>query len=149
VPVLQHVVLELGESYDAVFTLQPTNPLRRASDIDGAIELLDRTGADSVISFVAVGDKHPARMKQIDADGRVSDPSFAEQLEGQPRQSLPALWLREGSVYLTRIDVLMKQGSLKGTDCRAWKIPEERAVNVDTPFDLWLAEQLLLRDASR
>jgi N-acylneuraminate cytidylyltransferase len=67
-------------------TLQPTNPLRRAQDIDGAIDVLERTGADSVISFVDVGEKHPARMKFIDSEGRVTDPPFAEQFEGQRRQ---------------------------------------------------------------
>jgi CMP-N-acetylneuraminic acid synthetase len=152
VPVLQDVVNKLeaaGETYDAIFTLQPTNPLRRPADIDGAIELLERTGADSVISFVDVGEKHPARMKLIDAAGRVIDPPFAESFEGQPRQSLPKLYLREGSVYLTRRDVLMKENSLKGNDCRAWLIAEERACNIDTPFDLFLAEQILNREGKQ
>ena len=61
-PVLQDVVRRLaaaGEDFDAVLTLQPTNPLRRASDIDGAVELLVASGADSVISFVDCGDKAP------------------------------------------------------------------------------------------
>lgn len=148
IPVLQDVVRRLeaqAEHYDAIFTLQPTNPLRRPEDIDGAIELLEKTGADSVISFVAVGDKHPARMKQISDDLRVSDPPFAEDFEGQPRQTLPKYYLREGSVYLTRRDVLMERNSLKGRDCRAWLIPEERAANVDSPFDLFLVEQMLRR----
>jgi CMP-N-acetylneuraminic acid synthetase len=146
IPVLQHAVRYLeaeGDCFDAVFTLQPTNPLRRAEDIDGAVELLERTGADSVISFVDVGDKHPARMKRIGQDGRVIDPPFAETMEGQPRQTLEKLYLREGSVYLTRRDVLMEQGSLKGRDCRAWLISPERACNIDTPLDLWIAEKLL------
>jgi len=146
IPVLQDVVSKLearGESYDAIFTLQPTNPLRRVEDIDGAIELLESSGADSVISFVPVGEKHPARMKLIGADMRVADPPFAEQFEGQPRQTLSKLYLREGSVYLTRRNVLMAGNSLKGSDCRAWLISEERACNIDTPFDLFLAEQIL------
>jgi CMP-N-acetylneuraminic acid synthetase len=146
VPVLQDVVRRLeqaGQIYDAIFTLQPTNPLRLSSDIDGAIELLERTGADSVISFVAVGEKHPARMKFIGDDGRVIDPPFAEKSEGQRRQDLPALYLREGSIYLTRRDVLMKHNSVKGHDCRAWIMPQDRACNIDGPFDLFLAEQLL------
>jgi CMP-N,N'-diacetyllegionaminic acid synthase len=145
-PVLQDVVRKLeaaGESYDAILTLQPTNPLRRPDDIDGAIDLLERTGADSVISFVDIGERHPARMKWIDADGRVSDPPFAESFEGQPRQQLAKLYLREGSIYLTRRSVLMEQNSLKGSDCRAWLIPEERARNIDTPFDLRIAECIL------
>jgi CMP-N-acetylneuraminic acid synthetase len=145
-PVLQDVVRRLeerGDIYDAILTLQPTNPLRRAKDIDGAIDLLEQTGADSVISFVDVGERHPARMKWIDADGKVSDPPFAEVFEGQPRQQLKKLYLREGSIYLTRRSVLMEQNSLKGNDCRAWIVPEERARNIDTPFDLRIAEQLL------
>jgi len=145
-PVLQDVVRKLearGEVYDAILTLQPTNPLRRTKDIDGAIDLLEQTGADSVISFVDVGERHPARMKWIDANGQVSDPPFAEVFEGQPRQQLKKLYLREGSIYLTRRSVLMQQNSLKGNDCRAWIVPEERARNIDTPFDLRIAEQIL------
>jgi len=146
IPVLQDVVQKLGAAgdvYDAILVLQPTTPLRRPEDIDGAIELLEKTGADSVISFVDVGEKHPARMKFLAPDGRVIDPPFAEPFEGQRRQELPKLYLREGSIYLTRRAVLMEHHSLKGGDCRAWLVPEERACNIDTPFDLFLAEQLL------
>jgi CMP-N-acetylneuraminic acid synthetase len=146
VPVLQDMVGRLeaaGDRYDAVFLLQPTNPLRLASDIDGAIELLEETGADSVISFSDVGERHPARMKWIDAQGRVIDPPFIEGFEGQQRQQLEKMYLRDGSVYLTRRDVLMERNSLKGADCRAWIIPEERARNIDSYFDLFLVEHML------
>ena len=132
-----------GERYDAVFILQPTNPLRRAEDIDGSIELLEASGADSVISFVDVGEKHPARMKFITSSGRVIDPPFAEAFEGQRRQDLPKLYLREGSVYLTRRAILMEHNSVQGHDCRAWMIPQERYCNIDTPFDLFIAERML------
>jgi CMP-N-acetylneuraminic acid synthetase len=146
IPVVQHAIRALadrGEQFDSVCLLQPTNPLRHSNDIDGAVGVLERTGADAVISFVAAGEKHPARMKYLDAEGRVIDPPFAEQFEGQRRQDLPLLYLREGSIYLTRTEVLTVQGSFKGHDCRAWLIPEERACNIDTPFDLFMAEQLL------
>jgi CMP-N-acetylneuraminic acid synthetase len=146
IDVLQDVVARLeadGHVFDAVFTLQPTNPLRRVDDIDGAIELLERSGADSVISFDDVGERHPARMKVVGSDGRVYDPPFGEAIECQRRQALPPLYLREGSVYLTRRDVLMHEHSLKGRDCRAWIVPRERACTIDDPFDLFLAEQLL------
>ena len=146
IPVLQHVVRRLeaaGASYDAVFVLQPTNPLRTTADIDGAIELLETSGADSVISCVDVGDHHPARMKQVNAAGQVSNPPFAELFEGQPRQCLPKMFLREGSVYLARMRVLMDRNSLQGADCRAWIIPRERGWNIDTPFDLFIVEQMM------
>ncbi len=146
VPVIQDIVRRLeatGDRYDALFILQPTNPLRTAADIDGAIDLLERTGADSVISFVDVGERHPARMKLVDAEGRVTDPPFAEVFEGQRRQELSKLYLRDGAVYVTRRDVLMEQNSVKGRDCRAWIMPPERAWNIDSPLDLYIVEQLL------
>lgn len=146
IPVLQDVIRKLadqGEIYDAVMTLQPTNPLRRTQDINGAIELLESTGADSVISVYDVGEKHPARMKYMDVEGKLIDPPFAENHEGQRRQDLPKLYLREGSIYLTRTRVLMKENSLKGGDCRGWIIPPERAVNIDIQFDLFLVEQIM------
>jgi len=132
-----------GDRFDAVCLLQPTSPLRAPEDVDGAVALLERTGADSVISFVEVGEKHPARMKIVEEDGRVVDPPFAEGVEGQRRQELSKLYLRDGSIYLTRRDVLLEKGSFKGDDCRAFVVPESRAVNVDTPWDLFLAEQAL------
>jgi CMP-N-acetylneuraminic acid synthetase len=146
IPVVQHMVRfleEQGEHYDAILVLQPTNPLRRDTDIDGAIGLLEQTKADSVISFSAVGERHPARMKSIDGEGWVEDPPFGEAFEGQPRQQLPQLYLRDGSIYLTRHDVLMEQHSLKGARCQAWLMPPERSCNVDDLFDLRLAEFLL------
>ncbi|HEY1343270.1 MAG TPA: acylneuraminate cytidylyltransferase family protein [Bryobacteraceae bacterium] len=146
IPVLQDVVRridEAGKLYDAILTLQPTNPLRTADDIDGAIRLMRETGSDSVISFAAVGERHPARMKEIDCDGRVIDPPFAEAYEGMPRQKLAPLYLRDGSIYLTRRRILMEQNSLQGRDCRAWIMPVHRACNIDTPLDLYIAEQLL------
>ncbi len=148
-PVIQHAVRFCeagGDRFDAILTLQPTNPLRRPSDIDGSIELLESSGADSVISFVDIGEKHPARMKYIEPDGRVVDPPFGEQFEGQRRQDLRPLYLREGSIYLTRRDVLIRNDSFKGDDCRAWMIPPERACNIDEPFDLAVAEWLIQRD---
>jgi CMP-N-acetylneuraminic acid synthetase len=152
IPVLQDVVRRLedaGDRFDAVFTLQPTNPLRLPSDIDGAVRLLAQTGADAVIGFTPVGDGHPARMKWIDDDGRVRSPEFAESFEGQPRQQLTPLYLRDGSVYLTRRDVLMDGNSLQGNDCRAWIIPRQRACNIDDPLDLVVCERLWQLDPQR
>ena len=42
----------------------------------------------------------------------------------------------------------MLQHSLQGQDCRAWLVPVERACNIDTPFDLFLAEQILRQNIS-
>ena len=148
IPVLQDVVRRLSglgnQQYDAIFVLQPTNPLRLSSDIDGAIELLASTGADSVISCTPVGDAHPFKMNLIEPEtGKMIEPSFAGKVEGQRRQELPIFYERDGSVYLTRTEVLMRDNTIKGKDCRAWIIPEHRHRNIDTPWDLRCAEWMM------
>jgi len=145
IPVMQHALetMEAMENarFDALVMLQPTTPLRAAADIDGALELLEASRADSVISVVDCGGHHPARMKYLE-DGRLVDPPFCEAYETQPRQELRPMYLRNGAIYAVRREILVK-GSLKGGDCRAWIMPQSRSVNIDTPEDLEYARWLL------
>lgn len=146
IPVLQHAVRfceHAGETYDAVMMLQPTSPMRLTVDIDGAIaKLRADSSATAVISVVSVGDQHPARMKFLQ-QGVLVDPPFAEGFENQPRQELVPLYLRSGSIYLVRRDTLMINNSLKGDRCLAQIMPRNRSVNIDSAFDLELAEWLM------
>lgn len=139
-PVIQHALDTLQDTFDAVMILQPTSPFRSPADIDAAVEMLAANAdADSVISVVKVGDNHPARMKLI-RDGWLVDPSFAEETEGQRRQDLPEMFLRNGAIYLTRTEVIMKQNSLKGKRSLAYVMPELRSVNIDSEMDLLVAK---------
>ncbi|MCC6993604.1 MAG: acylneuraminate cytidylyltransferase family protein [Deltaproteobacteria bacterium] len=146
IPVIQHALATLeaaGDHFDAVMMLQPTTPFRRTEDIDGALALLEKTGADSVISVVDTGGHHPARMKFLDGD-RLIDPPYCEAYENQPRQELTPMYLRNGAIYLTRRDVIMAgAGSFKGRDCRAWIMPASRSVNIDNELEFRQAEWLL------
>jgi len=136
--VVQHALSELGTSWDAVMILQPTSPFRSTEDIDRCLELFAGTKPDSVVSVTEVGDHHPARMKSIE-DGFLIDPPFAEEVEGQPRQTLPKLYLRNGAIYLTATQVLLN-GSIKGLRSLAYVMPEERSLNIDNEFDLRIAD---------
>ena len=73
IAVLQHAVTYLAEQEgylaDIVVCLQPTSPLRSAEDIDQAVNLCLRSGADSVVSLCQAK-HHPFWMKKI-VDGRV------------------------------------------------------------------------------
>ena len=140
VPQLQTIVAALeqeeGRRCDAVMLLPANYPLRTAHDIDGAIELLERTGADAVASFVP---RRPstARLAGIDGEGRV----LARAEDGA---DLPArTYIRDGSLSACRRAALMEQGQLEGADCRAWLLPPERHCAVEDDFDLYLLEQLL------
>jgi CMP-N-acetylneuraminic acid synthetase len=142
IDVVLHALNALGEEFDAVMVLQPTSPLRTASDIDACLKMLSESSADSVISVVNVGGHHPARMKFIES-GFLIDPPFAE--EYQPRQNLRSVFIRNGAIYLTRVSVLRSR-SFEGKNCLAYEMPSERSVNIDTFTDLKIAEFLgLLR----
>jgi CMP-N,N'-diacetyllegionaminic acid synthase len=51
--------------------------------------------------------------------------------------------MRNGSIYLTRRDVLMEQGSIWGATIRPYVMPMERSVSIDTELDLKLAELMM------
>lgn len=142
-PVVLHALDAVGESYDAVMILQPTSPFRTGDDIDTAIRMLIADPeADSVISVVKVDDRHPARMKRIE-DGVLIDPPFTEAFEGQPRQQLPDYYVRNGAVYLSRVQSVRETQLLKGRRSLAYVMPPERSVNIDGYLDLLLSEAVL------
>jgi CMP-N-acetylneuraminic acid synthetase len=147
-PVMQHAVEQMeglrGTTYDIVVMLQPTTPLRTAVDIDAALDLMAATGCDSVVSLVDVGGNHPFRMKRLIGDRVVN---YVEQ-DGEdmrPRQELPTVYIRSGSVYASRRAVVMEDETLVGADCRGYVIEPERAINIDTMNDLRVAEILIVR----
>lgn len=135
-----------GKAYDAIMMLQPTAPFRTSEDVDGAISLLESTQSDSVISVVNVDSYHPARMKFLE-DDRLADPPFCEAYENQRRQELTPMYIRNGAIYLTRKHILEGE-SFKGKDCRAWVMPMNKSVNLDTMNDFlyanWLIEKGLV-----
>jgi CMP-N-acetylneuraminic acid synthetase len=142
-PVVQHALRDReahGERYDAVCLLQPTSPLRRAEHVDACVELLEQSGADAVVTVLPVPpEHHPYWVFFRDPDGRLR-PSTGVALPTR-RQDLPPAFHREGSVYVTRRDVVLKAGSLYGTRLLGYPVPA--AVNIDTEEDWRRAEALL------
>ena len=61
------------------------------------------------------------------------------------RQELPPAYALNGAVSAARLSVLRERASFTGTDTAAFVMPVERSIDVDTPFDLALADWLLRR----
>ena len=145
-PVLQHAVAALeaaGARFDAVCLLQPTNPLRTAGVIDGCIDLLDMSGADAVVTLLPVPAEHnPHWVYFRDECGNLRL-ATGEAAPIPRRQLLPPAFHREGSVYVTRRDVLMTGNSLYGARLAGYQMDPADTVNIDTPADLERAERLL------
>jgi len=142
-PVMQHAVEFMeslhGYQYDAIVMLQPTTPLRKVEDIDDSISLLLDTNADSVISVVEVEGYHPLRMKRV-IDGCLVNYIDQGHEDMRPRQDLPPVYIRNGAIYATTRNTLMIEDSFTGKDSRAYIMPNERSVNIDTHQDLLLVQ---------
>lgn len=130
-----------ADAFDALMLLQPTSPFRTARHIDEAISMLNTRDLDSVISVVRVADARPERMKFVRNDLLV-DPVFAERCEGTPRQKLPPLYLRNGAVYLSTLEVL-SLGRFQGQRCGALVMGRFASINIDDHFDLTIARRLI------
>jgi CMP-N,N'-diacetyllegionaminic acid synthase len=145
-PVVQHAVLWLerhGEVFDAICLLQPTNPFRTAEDIDACIELMERSGSDSVISVLPIpAQYHPYWVYLRDESGRLRL-SNGEAAPLPRRQELPPAFHREGSVYVTRRDVLIDDSSLYGKHVEGYLVDARKSINIDDLNDWAHAESMV------
>ena len=144
-PVIQHALKKLeaeGDNFDAVCLLQPTNPLRCAIDIDNCIDLLEKSNADSVVSILPVpAEYNPKWVYWQNAD----DSIILSTGETEPisrRQDLPAAYHRDGTVYVTRKEII-DQGSLYGSRVYGYKINPEYSANIDTEDDWCTVETVI------
>jgi CMP-N,N'-diacetyllegionaminic acid synthase len=145
-PVLQHAVREvarLASAIDAVVLLQPTSPLRRAMHIDAAIDLLESSGADSVVSVVEVPHQfNPVSVMRLE-DGRLRP--FVDGPVITRRQDKPKVFARNGPAVLAVRTRVLEAGSLYGDDCRPLIMSASESLDIDGPDDLAMAE-LILKD---
>jgi CMP-N-acetylneuraminic acid synthetase len=145
-PVVQHAIRWLeseGERFDAVCLLQPTNPFRRAEHIDDCIDLLEKSGADSAVSLLPVpAEYNPHWVYFQDEEGSLRL-STGEETPIPRRQALPPAFHREGSVYVTRRNVVMDENSLYGKRVVGYLMEADSSVNIDNQEDWERAVRML------
>lgn len=142
--VVHHALQEMGVyDYDAVMLLQPTTPFRESCHIDACIELMqDNENVDSVVSVVNVEGNHPLRMKRI-VENRLVNYVDTGNEDMRPRQSLPSVYLRNGAIYLSRVNTILHSNTLVGKEVIPFVMGCEQSVNIDSEFDFVLATYLL------
>jgi N-acylneuraminate cytidylyltransferase len=143
--VVEHALRALAESGyrpDAVALLQPTSPLRRPEHIAAAVQLLT-ADATSVVAVTRIPPHlSPHWAWRIDSDRLIP---FLPDGGGRivRRQEVPAAYFRNGTIYLTRTEVVLDNHDLYGERCVPLVIPEEDALTIDTEADWNLAERRL------
>lgn len=144
-PVIQHAVLTLeaaGWPVEVVVLLQPTSPLRTGAQIRAAVTTLRESGADSVVSVQPVPlHLSPDYVLRLEDERLV--PFLAEGSRVTRRQDVRPAYYRDGTVYCTRRDVVMNEGSIYGTRCLPLVLEPGSTITIDTPEDWNAAEAAL------
>ena len=141
---LQHAVncieKKTGNSIGIVVTLQATSPVRDAADIDNAIKKLVDTEADAVVGVCGV-DYPPFWMKTIE-EGRIKDFLKTEKIY-YTRQEMPKVYRLNGSIYVTKRDVLFEKNSTIGDNTRAYLMDDYKSIDIDREIDFLTAEAVI------
>lgn len=131
-----------GMTFDSVCLLQPTSPLRMATDIVEAYELFDKKQADAVTGVCEC--EHPAEY-MIKLDESLSLEEYRKNEVDLPRQLLPTYYRINGAVYIRRVEYEREEIVIKNEREYAYIMDRKKSVDIDTIEDFEYAEFLLAR----
>ena len=127
--------------FGALAIVQCTSPFTSPEDVAGAVAMLEHTGAEAVVTVARVeAARHPLKLKRLEGDRLLP---YLEDDRLTPSHELPALWARNGSVYVFRRDAVER--GLEAEDVRGYEMPPERSFDIDTARDVAFAQFLLER----
>jgi CMP-N,N'-diacetyllegionaminic acid synthase len=129
--------------FDAVCLLQVTSPFRTLELLDRAIEKFVEMGCDSLISVQKVPHEYnPHWTFEVNAYGNLKIATGEAEIIPR-RQELPTAYHRDGSIYITKTEVLLKQHSLYGKSTAFIESEPDFYVNIDTMEDWEKAEEMI------
>lgn len=134
-PVILHVLSKLNTKSDYVVILEPTSPFRRKNDLDDAIRKIVDEDGDSLVSVA----EHYAIMWT--RDGKPFNFTLEKR---ERRQDKKWEYAENGAIYIVKTDVFMKLKYFPcGDKILFYEMPPKLAIDIDTPFDLKMAETLM------
>ena len=129
--------------FDAVCLLQVTSPIRTLEFLDKAIEKFIISGCDSLVSVLKVPHEYnPHWTFEVNAEGNLKIATGEAEIIPR-RQELPTAYHRDGSIYITKTDVLLKEHSLYGKSTAFIDSDPDFYVNIDTMEDWEKAEAMI------
>lgn len=136
--VIAHV-LSFETEVDILMYLQPTSPLRQASDIDACLNMLNSTSAEGVVS-VTEAVEHPEWMYRLDPADSTLEPIVPNHALFR-RQDLPRTVRLNGALYCAPARLLLPDGNFFRLQLAGYEMPASRSIDIDSPEDLELAER--------
>ena len=123
---------------DIIVFLQATSPLRKPQDIDRAVELFLREGADSLISVTRADDLTLWESK----GGEWKSVNFDYRNRGM-RQDRPTQFIENGSIYIFNPETLTVFGNRIGEKLSAYEMDFWQTWEIDTLEEIDLIEYYL------
>lgn len=129
--------------FDAVCLLQVTSPIRTLEFLDKAIEKFMASDCDSLVSVQKVPHEYnPHWTFEVNEEGNLKIATGEAEIIPR-RQELPTAYHRDGSIYITKTDVLLKEHSLYGKSTAFIESDPDFYVNIDTMEDWEKAEAMI------
>lgn len=128
--------------FDAVCLLQPTSPFREKGCIDKAITQFIDTQADCLVSVLPIPLEYNPHWAFEETENGLLKIATGETTIIPRRQDLPKAFHRDGSIYITKTEVI-KNGSLYGNKIAYIESNPEFHVNIDTMEDWEKAEKIV------
>lgn len=123
--------------------MQVTCPFRTVEFLNKAIERFVEKDTDSLVSVLKVPHVYnPHWTFEEDHEGNLKNTAGDSQIISR-RQELPTAYHRDGSVYITKSKVLLKEHSLYGKSIAFIESDPESYVNIDTLADWKKAEEII------
>jgi N-acylneuraminate cytidylyltransferase/CMP-N,N'-diacetyllegionaminic acid synthase len=138
--------LELaGDFYEYILLLEPTSPLTEASDIDAALQTLDRQRdiADAIVGVTPMVSTHPAFAVRLSVPGLLQP--FAALTFGQlpRRQDTEPLYSLDGSLYITSMSAARRERAFCHSRTLPYVTPRWKSFEVDDLIDFVCIEAIL------
>jgi len=145
-PVITHAlnwVEEHGARYDIVCCIQTTAPLRKSQDINGALNRLVTSDADSVVSVSEFLDP-PQWSVAEDDDGYLYEFFDSDILWGESTRSQDLISLKHpnGAVFAAYVDAWREQESFYTDKTIGYEMPPLRSFDIDEPWEMELVRAL-------
>ena len=129
-------------TFDISVLLQPTSPMRQATDITDSVKLLLENNANSVATVSKTpADFTPHKTLKYSQNGTLS-PYLTDGLKYSIRQNIPDLYHRNGICYAVTRESLIDHNNLMEKSCYPLLI-DRFVVNIDEEIDIKIAEHLL------
>lgn len=135
IDVIKHAseILHLRKNQN-IMIIQPTSPFRNSKHINDAINIYDNEDCDSLISVEPTEHCNPHRMVKI-YNNRIFPLMGETEKEHLPRQALDKIYLRNGAIYITNVELLYKN-KIRGDNCIPYEMDKISSINIDIQDDL-------------